>query len=301
MSPARKGIVFDIQRFAVHDGPGIRTAVFLKGCPLGCLWCHNPEGLDPEPELSFFPRNCLGCDACLGACGRELIVKDDGGRRVRRERCKACGKCAAVCPSGALVMSGRAMSPEEALREVLRDRPFYENSGGGVTLTGGEPLLQRRFSHELLRLCREAGIHTALETCAFAPWRHLELLLPVTDLFLLDIKLIDSEAHFRATGAPNERILRNAERLGASGAAVVVRVPLIPGYTDSEENLRAIAGFAGRIGARGVDLMAYHALGDAKWAALGKEAPIPPLGRISEERVAALREMVAAVFGRAVP
>ena len=251
------GRVFDIQRFSLYDGPGIRTAVFFKGCPLRCAWCHNPESQRRGPELLFYAHKCVGCGKCSAVCAN-----------THTTRCTGCGRCAAVCVHGAREISGYEISPEEALRKVLRDRAFYETSGGGGTLTGGEPLAQPDFAFEVLCLCRENGVDTAMETCGFAPWESLERLLPLLDHVYYDIKGIDPALHEKNTGVSNERILDNARRLKETGADVTFRMPYIPGYNDGE--LDAVKAFAGDFP---LQLMPYHATGEGKYSALGRAYP----------------------------
>lgn len=251
------GRVFDIQRFSIHDGPGIRTAVFFKGCPLRCAWCHNPESQRPGPELLFFAHKCVGCGKCVEICDN-----------THTPDCTGCGKCAAVCAHGAREISGYDITADVVLEKVLRDRAFYETSGGGVTLTGGEPLAQPDFAEDLLRKCKANGLHTAMETCGCAPWKTLSRLLPYLDLVYFDIKGIDPALHKRNTGVDNGLILANAARLKESGKEMVFRMPYIPGYNDGE--LDAVRNFAG---AFPLQLMPYHAIGEGKYAALGREYP----------------------------
>jgi pyruvate formate lyase activating enzyme len=264
------GCVFDIQRFCIHDGPGIRTTVFLKGCPLRCVWCHNPEGIAPQPELSFMPDRCIGCGACARACRHGAHEFADGLHIPRRERCVVCGACAQECAPQALEVVGREQTVEEVLREVLSDRPFYETSGGGMTLSGGEPTLQIDFAVALLAQARAAGVHTCVETCCHCSWERLEQMLPLVDLFLIDVKETDSARHRAWTGAPNEPILENIRRLDAAGAPMLLRCPLVPGLNDREDHWRAIARLArGLKHVRGVEVMPYHALGESKRARFG--------------------------------
>ena len=271
------GRVFDIQRFSIHDGPGIRTAVFFKGCPLRCAWCHNPESQSPRPQLMFYAHKCTGCGKCAGVCAN-----------THTPACTGCGRCAAVCRSGAREISGQEISAEEVTEKVLRDRAFYETSGGGVTLTGGEPLSQPDFAREILERCRDSGVNTAIETSGYAPWETLERLLPLLDHVYYDIKGIDPALHKRNTGVSNERILTNAERLKASGADVTFRMPYIPGFNDGE--LAAVKAFAGGFP---LQLMPYHATGEGKYAALGR--PYPAAGTIAPDR--AFMTALAAEYG----
>ncbi|HTR99879.1 MAG TPA: glycyl-radical enzyme activating protein [Bacteroidota bacterium] len=284
------GTVFHIQRFSLHDGPGIRTTVFLQGCVLECFWCHNPEGRTARPALRFFPERCIACGACAAACPRGAHVLSDGVHRFTRPLCRGTGACAAACYAGALQMTGRRMTVEEVMQEVDADRPFYLSSGGGVTLSGGEPSLQRSFARALLAACREEGVHTALQTCGESPWSALAPLLHLSDLVMMDIKLLDSGRHRAATGRGNEQILANARRIARSGACVVFRTPVIPGVNDTPADIASIAAFVGELAAaRGgtlrYELMPFHGLARDKYESLGLEyraaalAP-PPAGHM---------------------
>lgn len=269
-APQALGRVFDIQRFSIHDGPGIRTTVFLKGCPLACRWCHNPEGISPDIQLSFLPERCVGCGACLKACPRAAHLMEAGIHRLDRTRCRACGACAASCPAEALAIVGRDMTVRDVLREVLEDKPFYETSGGGLTVSGGEPMRQADFTEALLAEARASGLHTCLETSGFADGDRIRRLLPLVDLFLYDVKHTDAALHRAATGVPNGPILRNLRALHDAGARIRIRVPFIPGANDGEgnlEGLRALVRSLPRLD--GVDLMPYHRLGAGKRARLG--------------------------------
>jgi len=247
LSPAyrmgsERGLIFNVQRFSTEDGPGIRTTVFMKGCPLRCPWCQNPEGMSPEPELVWYDVRCIGVRECLRACPEGALELTPDGMQIDRERCTSCGRCAEACPTAALEIIGRYWSPSALLMEVERDRPFYEESGGGVTVSGGEPMLQAGFVAEFFKLCHEAGIHTALDTCGYAPWDAFEMVLPYTDLVLYDLKLMDPGRHHALIGGSLELILNNA-RLIASSKPMWIRTPVIPGYTDEEANIKAIAKF----------------------------------------------------------
>lgn len=294
-----KGWVADIQRFSVHDGPGIRTTVFLKGCGLRCAWCHNPETLKPGRELQVLPERCIGCGRCLEACPAGARSKEGGAMRHRRDLCAACGRCAAACAPGALVMIGREMEPSEVLAEVLEDAPFYRNSGGGMTLSGGEPLFQPGFSVELLRGAKEAGVHTAVETSLAAPWDRVASFLPHTDLFLADLKLMDPAGHRRWTGAPNDGILENLRRLSGEARGLLVRTPVVPGVNDSPEAIGAIAEFVKGLPSKpAYELLPYHPLGAGKYRSLGIErrfdgAAPPSPGRMRELAGEAARRGVA--------
>jgi pyruvate formate lyase activating enzyme len=263
-----RGVVFDVMRYGVHDGPGIRTTVFLKGCPLRCAWCHNPEGQSPEPELSYRAGRCVGCHACVEVCPGKPAAHD--GLAPLRERCQRCGACVEACYAEARQWVGREVTVDEILNEVRRDAPFYGQSGGGLTLSGGEPLSQPAFAEALLRGAREAGLHTAVETCGHAGWDAVERVARWTDLFLYDVKLLDDEAHRRFTGAGNAVILSNLVRLSAAGHAIVARLPLVPGVNDGEANLRATAAFLREhTTVRELHLLPFHRLGQDKAARLG--------------------------------
>ena len=277
------GMITDIQRFSLNDGPGIRTTVFLKGCNLHCAWCHNPEAIRMTNELMVYPANCIGCGHCVPVCPSGARSIAAGVLQFDRSRCTVCGTCAALCPASALELCGKSMRLSEVLSEVRKDRAFYENSGGGMTLSGGEPMMQFEFVRALCEAAKRApGIpNIALESCGFAPVEHYRELLPWIDLFLFDVKTLDPEKHRRYTGVPLEPILRTLRFLDDSGAAISLRCPLIPGWNDSEEEQRKIAELANTLRhVRSIDLEPYHPLGEAKARRLGKEpeftAPFAP-------------------------
>ena len=244
-----EGFVFDIKRFSVHDGPGIRTTVFVKGCTLRCGWCQNPEGQEFQQVLWHFPNKCIGCLACVKACPKNALEKfvDEGSGKIHididRKKCDLCGICTEACPTEAITFDSKKMSADEVVEVLLRDRVFYRESGGGITISGGDPLGRYDFVRSILKECKEADLHTALETCLQGPQEHLRALMPHVDLFLTDIKLLDPEKHKEYTGFENKQILDNFRFLCSGNVPIIVRIPLIPGITAKENNLRAIAGF----------------------------------------------------------
>lgn len=237
------GLIFDIQRHCTEDGPGIRTTVFLKGCVMHCPWCQNPEGVKPYKELVWYEMRCIGALKCIKACPKEALTPTQKKLFIKRNSCDACGKCVEACPSGALEVIGKYYTVEEVFNIVSKDRIFYEKSGGGVTLSGGEPSAQPEFSLQLLQKMKQANIHAAIETCAGTDWRILGPIVEVTDLVILDLKLMDEHKHYNVLGVPLERVLTNALNIAKSGKPMWVRTPIIPRYTDDEENIRRIARF----------------------------------------------------------
>ncbi len=295
-SPAARttGRIFDIKRFAVHDGPGIRTTVFLKGCPLRCAWCHNPEGMSPEPELVHYAQRCLGCGACVRTCphaAHEVVAAHE--HVYHRDRCAHCGACVRACLADALALLGREVTVAEVMAEVRKDASFYAHSGGGVTLSGGEPLLQRSFARELLRQCKREGFHTALDTCGHVPWPALRAALPYVDLVLYDLKHVDPDLHRHYTGASNQQILRNLQRLAEHAAAVEIRVPVLPTINDSPEVADAMAALLASLGnITGVRLLAYHRLAGSKYARLGRESTLPEVPSPTHRELARIAERI---------
>jgi len=282
VSEAVTGRVFNVQRYSLHDGPGIRTTVFLKGCPARCLWCHNPESQAFGPEVIRVETRCASCGTCATVCPHGAPPPGSG-------RCTACGACVEACPTGARELAGRETTADEVMAEVARDRIFFQDSGGGVTFSGGEPLAQIEFLRALLQAARGHGLHTAVDTCGFAPREDLLSLVPLVDLFLFDVKLLDDARHRELTGLPTGPILDNLRALVQAHPSVWVRVPIIPGHTDGEADVAALAALVAElVSVRHVSLLPFHATGGAKARRLGRPAPLESLAHPPPERMEAL-------------
>ena len=266
----KKGTVFNIQRFSTHDGPGIRTVVFLKGCPLDCIWCHNPESKSMTREVFYKPGQCVGCEKCKAVCPQGCHAFEKGSHLYHRENCLRCGQCAETCYADALELCGEEKDTAQILEIVMRDKSFYSQGGGGLTLSGGEPLMQYDFSLELLTLAKEKGLHTAVETCGFTA-RDLTAISKVTDLWLYDVKLLCDELHRKYTGVSNKKILENLNFLDSMGANIILRCPVIPGVNLNDNYFSALADLANRLpSVREIHLQPYHPLGLSKAERLGK-------------------------------
>lgn len=282
-----KGTVFNIQRFSIHDGPGVRTTVFLKGCPMTCLWCHNPEGQSPHPQLVYRENRCRQCGDCLGVCPEQALSSVDGLVVIDDDSCTRCGQCTDACATGALEIAGKEMTTAEVVAQVERDRIFYDQSGGGVTFSGGEPLAQPEFLCELLQACREREIHTALDTTGYSPPALIRQVSPWTSLFLFDVKLMDDERHRRLTGVSNGPILRNLRLLAQEGREIILRVPIIPGVNDDEENIGQIGELAQSLGnGQRINILPYHETAVEKYRRLQKHYELSAIQLPSKERMA---------------
>lgn len=284
------GIIFDVKQYALHDGPGIRTTVFLKGCPLCCQWCHNPEGIGTNPQIIYRKRRCIGCGECLTVCPEDALTLTPEGIITDRVLCKADGACAEICPAEARELIGKTVSPEEIIDIVKKDLPFYIQSGGGVTFSGGEPLMQPDFLFECLRLCGREGIHRTVDTSGYAELDVVKHIAMETDLFLYDLKFMDSEKHRHFTGVSNQLILANLKYLARSGARVTVRFPLIPGINDNNENIDLVGMFLRILPEiESVHILPYHDYQENKYVHfdtpyLAKNIPLPTPNNLSRAK-----------------
>lgn len=270
-----RGTITTIQRMSIHDGPGIRSTLFMKGCNLRCAWCHNPETWSPHPQLQYIAAKCIHCESCIGACDRQALRPADGRIVVNRCICTLCGRCTEACVSGAMTRVGRLIEADEAVRELLLDRAFFRTSDGGVTLSGGEPLLQADFAEEVLRGCIDEGIHTAVESNLTEPWPVIERFLPLVRLWMCDLKIADSAMHRRWTGLDNERIIDNLRRLAATGSPIIVRTPIVPGVNDTEQAVEELCRIVAGLGrAVAYELLEFHTLGFGKFDDLGMDNPM---------------------------
>ena len=265
--------VSNISRCSLHDGPGVRTVIYFTGCALNCLWCHNPETIAASGEILFAPINCVHCGRCVTTCPEHHIIEDND-MVFLRDGCAKCGKCVDACPSGALSISKSNYTVEELLKQVLKEKHYFLQNGG-VTLSGGECLLQADFCAALLQKCQEQGIHTAIDTCGHAPWSAFEQTLPFCKLYLFDVKHMDSEKHREVTGQGNELILENLSRLAERGARIQIRIPLIPGINDDDENIRRTGEFLKKIAPEKIKLLPYHDMAHVKYLALGQTDTLP--------------------------
>lgn len=293
----KNGIVFDVQSFSLHDGPGIRTLIFLKGCPLKCTWCANPEGQKIYPELRYYKSKCSGCLECIKSCPHDAItsIEDSTGKviiSIDREKCCKCTdfKCIDFCPDSALSSAGKIMSVEEIMKIIKRDLPYYRGKGG-ITLSGGDPTYQHKFAVEILKACKDEYIHTAVESAVFSKTEILENFIPYVDLFLTDIKHMNSDKHKQLTGVENELILKNISMI-AKCKQILVRIPIIPGLNDDNENITATASFCKENGITRINILPYHKLGQAKYEQLGLEYNMPDIETPGNSKMEYIKQLI---------
>ncbi|MFX1451911.1 MAG: glycyl-radical enzyme activating protein [Promethearchaeota archaeon] len=286
------GTIFNIQRYCIHDGPGIRTLVFFKGCPLRCLWCSNPESQELSPEILFSSNKCIGCGKCAEVCPENAIIKSTD-KRINRDKCNLCLKCIETCYAEALEVAGKKMTLEEVVKEVEKDRPFYEKSNGGITVSGGEPLMQPKFLKALLKECKSRGINTAIETCGYANWSTFEEILEYLDLILMDLKHINTDSHKELTGKSNEIILENIKKISELKKPIIIRYPLIPGYNDSIETVNKIGKFVQNLeGVNEINIIPFHRLGESKYEKLDREWTMHEVEPPTTERLEEIKKIL---------
>lgn len=294
------GTVFNIQKMSIHDGPGIRTTVFFKGCPLRCLWCSNPESQRHELEIACFDSRCIGCGYCAEMCPSGIIEKGGKFHISDRSACSLCMTCVKECCTNAKKLVGEAYEVETLYQEIAKDKPFYDSSGGGVTFSGGEPFMQGEFLLKMLKRCKEGGINTAIETTGFTDQSLLLAALPYLDLVYYDLKHMDDTTHRKLTGVSNVTILENLKAAALVHSQIIVRIPVIPGINDEIENIQQTADFAAEVGVSCVELLPYHNLGEVKYGQLGMEYALPEIKTPEESHMATLAEAAsAAIAGRA--
>ena len=292
----KRGIIFDIKKFAIDDGPGIRTTIFFKGCLLRCWWCHNPEGQLPTSELMYRRTRCDSCAECVRICPEEAISCSLKRISINRDHCNLCGKCCQVCPTGALTIVGKQVSLEEVLREIDKDSIFYDESQGGVTASGGEPLLQLDFLNALLKECKDRDIRTAVDTCGYASHDAIDKISDKVDLFLYDIKTMDEKKHMKYTGVSNKPILENLKRLAENGSNIQIRFPIIPGINDDKENVTETAEFVASCRIKNISLLPYHRAGIEKYKSLSRTYKLKKIQTPSDQDLSLIEEELEA-FG----
>lgn len=294
-----KGMIFNVQRFSLHDGAGIRTMVFMKGCPMSCAWCANPESQKPGEEIFLHKSNCIGCGTCIRFCPNHALSLDQEGLKIERNLCALCKTCIGVCNTGAITLVGREVTVKELFSEVAEDRLFFETSGGGVTFSGGEPFYQPEFLGAILQKCKNRDLHTVVETCGLADQRTIKDLMPLIDCVYYDLKIMNPEKHKAYTGADNEIILTNLRILAESGKQLLVRTPIVPGITSGKKNISSIGAFLQSIGIKTMQILPYHAYGTGKYTSIGRSYLLktePPTGRRLAEIVNELAQYGVSAF-----
>ncbi len=284
--------VFDIQKGSFHDGPGIRTVVFLKGCNMRCFWCQNPESLSAKPQVMFYAEKCIGCGKCVGACPNHCHNFADGTKSFKRDECDSLARCVEACDAQALKLSGKQMSVEDIMQTLMQDYEMYQISGGGLTISGGEPLLQAQGCASLLECAKERGINTAIETCGNVPFKNFDAVLPFLDLIFFDLKILDKTLHAQHCGCSNDLILKNIKRLASCGVQMTVRTPIIPGINDNEEFVHNVSSMLSTYGIKEYELLAFHKLGRSKYRALDMEYQADNLKTPLPEQMNQLRGIV---------
>ena len=287
-----KGTIFNIQRFSLHDGPGIRTTVFFMGCPLNCIWCQNPEGISREPLLIRQQQKCISCYSCFEQCPQRAVKKGINGPEVDLSLCQSCFKCSEICPTGAIEKAGRMIRTEDLVGELLKDRLVFEESGGGVTFSGGEPFMQPAFLIEALQLLKQKGIHTVIETCGYTAWKPLEQAAVLTDLFLYDLKLIDDDQYLKYTGISGAEILKNLKKLVNLNVAIQVRMPIIKGINDDQKSLNQAAAYLREAGIKTIELIPYHNFGEAKYEKIGLVYKLKGMSKYSDADLQIVRTIL---------
>ncbi len=288
-----KGLITTIQRMSMHDGPGIRSTVFLKGCNMHCGWCHNPETLSIKPELEWIQQKCIGCNSCTEVCSSGAFSLKNGKPDFQKNLCTSCFDCLTVCYAEAISKIGRELTPKEVFSEVEQDFPFFSNSGGGITISGGEPMFQPEFTQQTLALFKKAGIHTALDTNLSISWSQYEKVLPHADLVLADLKIMNPELHKKWTGQSNQIIFENLKKLDATGIPFFIRTPVVPGVNDYDAEIRAMAEFASSLrNLKKYELLPYHSMASCKYTNLSMENPMEQTPALSKERLDELQKII---------
>ncbi|MBZ9686119.1 glycyl-radical enzyme activating protein [Clostridium estertheticum] len=282
--------IINIQKYSIHDGPGIRTTVFFKGCPLNCWWCHNPESQNPSPEIMFFKEKCTGCGSCFKRCPAKAIEFVDRYPLTYESKCTLCGKCSDFCLSNARELVGKAITVKDLMSEIIKDEVFYEESNGGVTFSGGEPLMHADYLYNVLKICNDKGIHTTVDTSGYAAWEQFEKIVDKVDLFLFDIKHMNNEKHLKYTGVGNIVILENLKKLSQKGSNIYIRLPLIAGINDSYENIDDTVNFLSKLNIIHVNLLPYHKMGMDKYRRLNMEYKLSGMEKPRDEVIDKIAE-----------